>query len=59
MERQIRIYIPTGTPEHLVVIAEHIPESCEFDWNNTSYEDGHREGTITLPNDRRYSIAEF
>lgn len=59
MEKQIRIYIPTGLPSHLEVIAEHIPEGCEIEYNNFTFEDGHREGIISLPNGERYSIDEF
>lgn len=55
----IRIYIPTGLPEHLEVIAEYIPEGCEIEWSGFSFGDGHKEGIITLPNGQRYSIDEF
>ena len=59
MKRQIRIYIPTGLPSQLEVIAEHIPEGCEIEWNNFTFDDGHKEGIISLPNGNHYSIDEF
>lgn len=59
MNKTIRIYIPTGKPGHLEVIAEHIPDECLIEWNNFTYEDGHREGRILLPNGEQYSIDEF
>lgn len=59
MNRQIRIYIPTGLPTHLEVIADFIPEGVDITWNNTIYEDGHREGFITLPNGDMFSIDEY
>lgn len=59
MKEDIRIYIPTGESEHLEVLAEHIPESCTIKYNNFTFDDGHREGTISLPNGERYSIDRF
>ena len=59
MEKRIRIYIPIGLPEHLEVIAEHIPEGCAIEWSDFTFEDNHKEGTVTLPNGERYSIDQF
>ena len=59
MEVEYRIYIPTGLPGHLEAIIEHVPEGCEIEFNNFTYEDGHKEGRISLPNGESYSIDCF
>ena len=56
---EIRIYIPTGLPSHLEVIAEHIPEGCVVEWSDFTFEDGHKEGHIFLPNGEQYSVDGF
>ena len=56
---QIRIYIPTGVSEHVEAIVEHMPKECEVELNDFTFEDGHREGKLILPNGTNYSMDLF
>ena len=48
-----RIYIPTGG-KHIVAVTDDVVG--EIQWNNTDYEDGHREVVAWLDNGNCYSI---
>ena len=59
MNEQTRIFVPTGGSAHLEAIIEFVPDDCVIEFNDFSFEDGHREGTISFPNGERYSVDQF